>query len=98
MLASLVPQDPASARLNKGGSGSLWQQHLDIYRSPRVAAPPLGFFFYTTQYVALFTVLPQMVPAKDTAWVATIMPMSYIVISLLLSVALLRVMPAVRLV
>ncbi len=33
-------------------------QHATIYRSPRIAAPATGFFFYTILYVAILTLLP----------------------------------------
>jgi MFS family permease len=71
--------------------------HGAIYGSPRVAAPALGFVFYTLTYVALLTLLPPLAGAAR-ARIAVAMPLVSIAASLTLGVWLLRHIPAVRLV
>ncbi|MDC0656532.1 MFS transporter [Leisingera sp. SS27] len=72
--------------------------HLKIYRSPFKLAPAAGWLFYTTCFVALLTVLPPHLPAEQRAFVMGAFPLISIASSMLLGVALLRVMPAVQLI
>lgn len=37
------------------------QAHMSAYSAPRIAAPALGFVFYTLIYIALLTFLPQLI-------------------------------------
>lgn len=93
--ALLPPHPPIAARnLPQGG---VLAQHVEIYRSPRIAAPATGFVFYTMLYVALLTLLPPML-GKDRVFAATVMPLLSIGVSLTLGVWLLKRMPAVRIV
>lgn len=54
-------QDRAPLQLN------VWAAHRDIYRAPRLAAPGLGFVFYTLMFVALLTFLPGLLGRPDLA-------------------------------
>ncbi len=96
LLALLLPRDvpqravPLSLPL-------LLRQHAEIYASPRVAAPALGFFCYTVVYVALLTLLPPML-GPHQALVAAGLPLASIVVSLTLGVWLLGRMSAVTIV
>ena len=91
----LPPQPPLAARdLPQGG---VLAQHVEIYHSPRIAAPASGFVFYMMLYVALLTLLPPML-GRDRVIAATSMPLLSIGISLTLGVWLLKRMPAVRIV
>ncbi len=93
--ALLPPHPPVAARdLPQGG---VLAQHVEIYRSPRIAAPATGFVFYTMLYVALLTLLPPML-GKDRVIAATVMPLLSIGVSLTLGVWLLKHLPAVRIV
>jgi DHA1 family inner membrane transport protein len=96
VLALLLPRLPQAAPppLTLGG---VIRQHGTIYRSPRIAAPAMGFFFYTLLYVALLTLLPPMLGA-DRAVAATAMPLVSIGVSLTLGVWLLHHVTAVHLV
>jgi predicted MFS family arabinose efflux permease len=96
VLALLLPRLPQAAPppLSLGG---VIRQHGTIYRSPRIAAPAMGFFFYTLLYVALLTLLPPMLGA-DRAVAATAMPLVSIGVSLTLGVWLLHHVTAVHLV
>lgn len=72
--------------------------HVDIYRSPFLSAPGLGFVWYTAQYVALLTFLPEQVAEGDRGSLAALMPLVSVVTSLTLGITLLRVMDPVRVV
>ncbi|MBI1217429.1 MAG: MFS transporter [Rhodobacteraceae bacterium] len=96
ILWAMLPPDPpgTAAPLRLVDLPGL---HAAIYRSPRVAAPALGFVFYTLTYVAVLTLLPPLAGA-ERAGIAVTMPLVSIAASLTLGVWLMRYMPAVRLV
>lgn len=96
ILSALLPADSRTTteRLRLADLPAL---HVAIYRSPRVAAPALGFVFYTLTYVAVLTLLPPLAGA-ERAQIAVTMPLVSIAASLTLGVWLLRHIPAVRLV
>ena len=96
VLAVLLPR-LAPADLPPLTLAGVIRQHGTIYRSPRMAAPAMGFFFYTILYVALLTLLPPMLGA-DRALAATAMPLVSIGVSLTLGVWLLHRLSAVHLV
>lgn len=75
--------------------GDLIQRHIKIYSSPQIAAPALGFVFYTCMYVALLTLLPTLFSGAERVLVATAMPLVSIAVSLALGVWLLSRWPAV---
>ena len=95
ILAMALPKDP---RLPPAPLGNLLKQHAQIYASPRLAAPAMGFCCYTFLYVAVLTLLPPETPVSHRALIAAGMPLVSIVVSLTLGVWLLRHMSAVRLV
>lgn len=72
------------------------RDHVKIYRSPFIAAPAAGWLFYTFSFVSVLTLLPPFLDPALRAMVMTAMPLTSIVVSMTLGVALLRVMPAVR--
>lgn len=89
ILPSDTPPEPTARQ-------SLLRQHAQIYRSPSVSAPALGFFCYTLTYVALMTLLPPMFGAHQ-ALIASSFPLISIAVSLTLGVQALRYFPAFRL-
>ncbi len=95
VLAVALPRDPPR---QPGRIGNIVAEHLAIYASPRLAAPAMGFCFYTFLYVAVLTLLPPETPLAERALMATGMPLVSIVVSLTLGVRLLGRMSAVRLV
>ena len=95
VLAVALPRDPPR---QPGRMGNIVAEHLAIYASPRLAAPAMGFCFYTFLYVAVLTLLPPETPLAERALMATGMPLVSIVVSLTLGVRLLGRMSAVRLV
>lgn len=96
VLALLMPRVvlPPPPALSLGG---VLGQIGTIYRSPFIAAPATGFFFYTILYVAVLTLLPPMMGAQQ-ALAASAMPLVSIAVSLTLGVWLLKRMSAVGLV
>lgn len=96
VLAALLPRDPT--RQAEPSTGNIVAQHLQIYTSPRLAAPAMGFFCYTFLYVAVLTLLPPETPQSHRALIAAGMPLASIAVSLTLGVWLLGRMTAVRLV
>jgi MFS family permease len=95
ILALSLPPDPKAA---PAPMRRLLQQHAQIYASPRLAAPAMGFACYTFLYVAVLTLLPPETPVTHRALIAAGMPLASILVSLTLGVWLLRRMSAVRLV
>ncbi|MFZ1470853.1 MAG: MFS transporter [Paracoccaceae bacterium] len=95
ILALVLPPDPPRHGSHRG---SILAEHLAIYASPRLAAPAMGFCFYTFLYVACLTLLPPETPLAQRVWMASGMPLMSIAVSLTLGVRLLGRMSAVRLV
>lgn len=95
VLTATLPPDP---RQTVTPSGNLFRQHVEIYSSPRQAAPAMGFCCYTFLYVAVLTLLPPETPLSHRALIAAGMPLVSITVSLTLGVWLLHRMSAVRLV
>lgn len=96
LLRALLPPDPAAPPLPS--LGGLVRQHGTIYASPRIAAPAMGFVFYTALYVALLTLLPPLLPEAQRALAAAGMPLLSIAVSLTLGVWGLRHISAVHMV
>ena len=96
VLAFAMPPDPRPTPSSP--LGNILRQHAQIYASPRLAAPAMGFCCYTFLYVAILTLLPPETPASQRALIAAGMPLASIVVSLTLGVRLLGRMSAVRLV
>jgi MFS transporter, DHA1 family, inner membrane transport protein len=96
LLYILLPADPAAPPLPS--LGGLIRQHGIIYASPTIAAPAMGFVFYTALYVALLTLLPPLLPEGQRALAAAGMPLLSIGVSLTLGVWGLNYMTAVRMV
>lgn len=76
--------------------GLILRRHLEVYRSPAMAAPALGWLCYTLTFVSALTLLPRLAPGAP--WLATVLPLTGIVLSLTLVAQLLRRIAAVRVV
>ena len=74
------------------------RDHVEIYRSPRLAAPAAGWLFYTFSFVSVLTVLPPHIDAAYRTAVMGAMPLASIAVSMILGVALLKRFHAVRVV
>ncbi len=100
LLVMLVPRDDigrTAASPSFSLAGAL-QQHVIAYRSPHIAAPALGWVFYTFTFVALLSVLPTIVPPEDRAFTAAAMPLVTIITSMTLGIVLLKRFGAVTVV
>lgn len=92
-LAVLMPRTPGSGVALAGG----WLgAHLRLYADPRVAAPGLGFVWYTACYLAVLTLVPPLLQGEARVWAAAGMPLLSIVASLTLGVWLLGAVGSVR--
>lgn len=69
--------------------------HQQTYRSAFVAAPALGWFFYTLTYVSLLAILPGQLPEATRASIAGLMPLAGIVLSWLVVPLLLNFVSSV---
>jgi MFS transporter, DHA1 family, inner membrane transport protein len=70
------------------------RRHFETYRSAFIAAPAMGWLFYTLSFVSLLTLLPNYVPAGQRAFVSGAMPLASIASSMTLGVFLLRYVEA----
>jgi MFS transporter, DHA1 family, inner membrane transport protein len=95
VLFLLLPADVGTGA--RGFGGTLWQEHLAIYASPWLAAPAMGFVFYTVTYVAVLTLLPAMMGPQG-GFIGVAMPLVSIAVSLTAGVWLLSRISAVGLV
>ncbi|MEM0936158.1 MAG: MFS transporter [Pseudomonadota bacterium] len=97
LLAPLLPGDNRSDGALPS-LGEVTRQAARLYRSPWIGAAAWGWLFYTFSFVSLLTLIPPYIPgALRTATLAA-MPLVSIASSMVIGVALLRVMPAVRVV
>jgi DHA1 family inner membrane transport protein len=94
LLAYALPKDAAA---EPAGLRSLTRQHIEIYASPFVSAPALGFFFYALIYLALMTLLPPLF-GDNQVMIATTFPLVGITVSLTVGVWLMRHFAAIRIV
>ncbi len=69
-------------------------KHGQIYRSPYLSAPAVGWLFYTFCFVAVLTVIPPYIPDEARVLTLSLMPLASIAGSMTLGVWLLRHMPA----
>ncbi len=90
-LRRLPPQDAAPPL----SLTSIVAVHRAIYSSARLAAPAVGWLFYTFCFVSILTVLPPYLDPAQRGLVIGAMPIISIAVSMTLGVAMLRVMSAV---
>jgi len=98
LLGWMIPATNSTSNSAPVSLKNLVRQHVEIYASPRIAAPAFGFVFYTAMYVALLTLMPTQFTGAERIFVATAMPLVSIIVSLTLGVWLLGRISAVRLV
>ena len=95
-MAALLPKDEPRV-VPPLSLASIMRQHAEIYASPRIAAPALGFMFYTLMYVAILALLPPMTGNWQT-FIGTAVPLTSILASMTLGVWLINRYPAVLIV
>lgn len=96
LMVFLLPKDEPRA-VPPLSFRAVLRQHVAIYSSPRIAAPALGFMFYTLMYVAILALLPPMTGDLQT-FIATAVPLTSIVASMTLGVWMINRYPAVSVV
>ncbi|MDZ7603295.1 MAG: MFS transporter [Hoeflea sp.] len=70
--------------------GDIARRHLAVYSSPFIAAPALGWLFYTLTYVSMLAILPSMLDPTLRPFVIAAMPIAGIASSMTLGTLLLR--------
>jgi MFS transporter, DHA1 family, inner membrane transport protein len=71
-------------------------RHAATYRSPWIAAPALGWLFYTLSFVSLITILPTLLPESERTIANVALSLASISSSVTLGAYLLRQMAAVE--
>ncbi|MBO6637269.1 MAG: MFS transporter [Roseitalea sp.] len=99
LLAVVLPRPaPLAVKAPPIGPRALLMRHIDIYTSPSIGAPALGWVFYTLTFVALLAVLPPFIDAEQRVLATALMPLASIVSSMTLGVFLLRFVSAITVV
>ena len=99
LLLFWLPEDiPKTGNAPRMTFSLVLKQHYLIYSSPTIAAPALGWLFYTLTFVALLTILPDTVATQNRSLIAGFMPLAGIASSMTLGVILLRYISAVQLI
>lgn len=94
ILWRMIPVLPQAGTGHEARRGVI-AEHLRIYASPRIAAPALGFVFYTMMFVAFLTLLPDLIAPEWRYLTATVMPLASIAVSLTFGVQMTRAKGAV---
>lgn len=74
--------------------GTILAKHIEAYRSPNIAAPAIGWLFYTVTFVALLAIIPTALPADSGASLVGILPLISIASALILVSYCLSFVPA----
>lgn len=86
---------PTIKELDAGASSNIGpaeyiRLHIETYRSPFIAAPAIGWLFYTLTFVSLIAIMPRFLDDQYEVTVMTGIPLASIVSSMTLGVFLLR--------
>ncbi|MBV6648833.1 MAG: MFS transporter [Hoeflea sp.] len=84
LLTFALPAEDHRAAPPWPSPADIFRRHVAVYASPFIAAPALGWLFYTLTFVSMLTVLPTMVDPSQRAFAAAAMPMASIVSSMTL--------------
>ena len=98
ILSLVLTKGIGGAQPDPVSFSAILKRHAVIYKSASIAAPGLGWLFYTFCFVSVLTVLPPFIPEESRVWVMGTMPLASIVSSMTLGVYLLRHVTAVRVV
>ncbi|MGI1663163.1 MFS transporter [Palleronia sp. KMU-117] len=96
ILTLVLPRVQAAEAQGDLSVAGILRRHGAIYRSARISAPAVAWLSYTFTYVSLLTLLPPFIAPEWRVLIVGGMPLVSIASSLTLGVALLRRMPAVR--
>ncbi|MBF9029820.1 MFS transporter [Rhodobacterales bacterium HKCCE3408] len=97
ILAPILPRLLSGAP-SAPGLGEIARAHSRIYGSARIGAPAWGWLFYTICFVSVLTVFAPFVPEDWRAFTMGAMPLTSILSSLTIGVALLKRISAVSVV
>lgn len=95
LLAAVLPAEDHSNAPPWPSPGDIIRRHVSVYSSPFIAAPALGWLFYTLTFVSMLAVLPSMVDPASRPFVTAAMPLASILSSMTFGNLLLRHMTAV---
>jgi MFS transporter, DHA1 family, inner membrane transport protein len=99
LLLVLLPHDNQQMQHeNTPSFGEIARKHVETYRSAFVAAPAMGWLFYTLSFVSLLTVLPNHIVSEQRDFATGAMPLASIVSSMTLGVVLLRYLDPIQVV
>ncbi|MEP2641673.1 MFS transporter [Roseobacter sp.] len=98
VLGACLKGLPDDAPAQPFSLAALMRDHVAIYRSPFIAAPAVGWLFYTFCFVSILTVLPGYLAADVRGLVMGAMPLVSIASSMTLGVVLMRYMSAIAVV
>lgn len=90
ILSRVLPRIGGKKDLPPLSVGSVLRDHVTIYRSPYIAAPAIGWLFYTFCFLALLTLIPPFIASDFRAEILAAMPLVSIAVSMTLGVVLLR--------
>jgi predicted MFS family arabinose efflux permease len=96
LLAVLLPKDAPDAGQAKLTLPFIAREHAAAYASPFVAAPAVGWLFYTLTFVSLITVIPAYVPEGERAFAVSGMALSGMLGALFTGFVVLRFATAVQ--
>ena len=82
ILTAILPRETRQDAPPWPSLTAIAHRHLAAYSSPSIAAPALGWLFYTLTFVAMLTILPTMVDPARRAFAAAAMPLAGIVTSM----------------
>lgn len=98
ILSSALREVQAGERGEPLSVALILRRHLTIYRSPTIAAPAIGWLFYTLCFLSLLTLIPPYLPQDLRAVVLGAIPLVSILSSMTLGVFLLRYLSGVNVV
>lgn len=90
LLSAQLKALPRAAKGPPVNWARLLPDHVTLYRSPFVAAPGIGWLFYTFCFLALLTLLPPFIAEAQRAAVLGAMPLISILVSMTMGVIVLR--------
>ncbi|MEM9714926.1 MAG: MFS transporter [Pseudomonadota bacterium] len=80
LIAVLIP---SSTTHSEARPINMLATHLRAYRSPFIAAPAMGWLFYTLTFVSLIALIPERLPEGQAVWATGLMPVMSIATSMI---------------
>lgn len=83
--SNIIPRSPDPLTLR-----AIVARHVTAYRSPWIAAPAAGWFFYAAGFVALVTVMPDFFAPEHRHTLVGVLPLSALIVSMTFGIVLVR--------